>query len=699
MELTEPITTKTLCVAFARQHFRMADSVRWIFRSLAVLVIVLFISGMVASQNDRAAWRWKLFSDARDPSGSTIPAADNSSPNANAVSGDLAPTNAAHLQPSADRSPTGLPPSLPIESRPSDDQTVSGKARTGDTRNGDTRNGDARNVDARNDGEVAGATAARNTTSVQSDSSDSTGNSPSDNPLRQPRGDSRMAKSNTAASGASASQEVEIHRPTAALDEELTEPVSVEDFLRGDVGGERARLLGIDSPAVAGNAGQTAVSGDQTARQGAPDRLEFASTDGGDAGLLRLARQLQRDGRMPHDFRRRNPSKMPNILLVIVENLSREDIGAYGQPLIQTPFLDRLAAGGLRLTQCAGSAVGRPMERTALWYGDLSTATRSGNAKLLRLPRPDLPAELVRAGYLTMLLGECGWPRGNIASSVPTPHATTNRTASARANAPRTAVDRGSESESRIGGGGSTEELTSSRSVDAGAHSSWDAWAGWSDFADARFQAYPLSIPDHKGECLVEANRESPQARFDAVLASACREMLAPLRERRTAESPLNAIPALLVANVDLRWWEESVEPGPEYQFADWSDEERRHAAAVTALDEWLRTVYQEFDDVRGRHDVAVIVIGLPRWRKAKAQQRFRDAVPALDDARPGQLWPYAPVLAAWPRQIPAGRVVNAFCGLHDLLPTMLEMANHESPPRSGSGCSQWRLWMDEDGG
>lgn len=524
-----------------------------------------------------------------------------------------------------------------------------------------------------------------------------------------------MATSSAAASGVAAAQDIEIHRPTAALDEELTEPVSVADFLRGDVGGERARLLGIDPPAAAGNggggggaatagrvadgsAGRAADAGVPTARQGDPDRLEFASTEGGDAGLLRLARQLQRDGWMPHDFRRRNPSKMPNILLVVVENLSREDIGAYGQPLIQTPFLDRLAAGGLRLTQCAGSSVGRSMERTALWYGDLSTASRIGNAKLLRLPRPDLPAEMVRAGYLTMLLGECGWPRGNISSSVPTQQTTANRAASDRAIAPRKTVDRASESGSPALGG-AADELNSSRGPDAGAHSSWDAWAGWSDFAETRFQAYPVSIPDQEGECLVEANREGPQARFDAVLASACRNMLAPLRERRTADSPLNAIPALLVANVDLRWWEDSVEPGPAYPFADWSDEERRHAAAVTAFDEWLRTVYQEFDDARGRHEVAVIVIGLPRWRKAKAQQRFRDAVPALDDARPGQLWPFAPVVAAWPRQIPAGRVVNAFCGLHDILPTMLEMANQESPPRSGSGCSQWRVWMDEDGG
>jgi len=452
---------------------------------------------------------------------------------------------------------------------------------------------------------------------------------------------------------------------SAALDEELTEPVSIEEFLRGDTGGERARLLGMEPMARGAEASAVANDSSKQGSRKSPlaggdrstdpratsalesDRMEFTSTDGGDAGLLKLARHLQRDGRMPQDFRRRDRSRLPNIMLVVVENLSREDIGAYGQPLIRTPYLDRLAAAGLRLTQCAGSSVGRTMERTALWYGDLSNATRPGNVKLLRLPRPDLPAELIRAGYLTMLVGECGWPRG-----------------SAVAQAPH-----------------------------------WDAWTGWSEFSDAAFQAFPVSIPDHEGECLVEANRAGPTARFDTVLTSACRNLLAPLRERRTPDSPLNTVPSLLVANVDLRWWEESVEPGPEYRIPDWTIEEQRHAAAVTALDEWLGAIHQEFDAARGDRELAIVVVGLPRWRKAKTQQRFRDAVPALEDARSAPLWPYAPVIAAWPRQIPTGRVVKAFCGLHDILPTLLEMANDESPPRSGSGCSQWRVWTGEEGG
>ena len=577
---------------------------RWIFRILAVSVILLFVGGIVTSKNDRLDWRWKLLGNAENNSQSAV-----------------TPTTASK----ASAPQSGLSPSTNSESTLS--QSTANKG------------------------------AGERATSVAN----------SDNPLRQQDAAASVSPSSDPGGGGGATGDhaSQSQMSSATLDEELTEPVSIEEFLRGDTGGERARLLGMDPMASGAEASAMANDSSKHGSRKSPlagvdrsmdtratsalesDQLEFTSTDGGDAGLLKLARQLQRDGRMPQDFRRRDRSRLPNIMLVVVENLSREDIGAYGQPLIRTPYLDRLAAAGLRLTQCAGSSVGRTMERTALWYGDLSHATRPGNAKLLRLPRPDLPAELIRAGYLTMLMGECGWPRG-----------------SAVAQAPH-----------------------------------WDAWTGWSEFSDAAFQAFPVSIPDHEGECVVEANRAGPTARFDAVLTSACRNMLAPLRERRTPDSPLNAVPSLLVANVDLRWWEESVEPGPEYRIPDWTIEEQRHAAAVTELDEWLGAIHQEVDAARGDRELAIVVVGLPRWRKAKTQQRFRDAVPALEDTRSAQLWPYAPVIAAWPRQIPTGRVVKAFCGLHDILPTLLEMANDESPPRSGSGCSQWRVWTGEEGG
>lgn len=48
-------------------------------------------------------------------------------------------------------------------------------------------------------------------------------------------------------------------------------------------------------------------------------------------------------------------AKRPNILLILADDLGFSDLGCYGGE-IETPTLDRLAAGGLRFTQCYNAA-------------------------------------------------------------------------------------------------------------------------------------------------------------------------------------------------------------------------------------------------------------------------------------------------------------------------------------------------------
>ena len=48
-------------------------------------------------------------------------------------------------------------------------------------------------------------------------------------------------------------------------------------------------------------------------------------------------------------------AQKPNVLLVLADDLGYSDIGCYGSE-IATPNLDRLAANGLRFTQCYNTA-------------------------------------------------------------------------------------------------------------------------------------------------------------------------------------------------------------------------------------------------------------------------------------------------------------------------------------------------------
>ena len=53
--------------------------------------------------------------------------------------------------------------------------------------------------------------------------------------------------------------------------------------------------------------------------------------------------------------------KSPNIIFIMADDLGYGDLGCYGQALIKTPNIDRLAAQGIRFTQAyAGSTVCAP---------------------------------------------------------------------------------------------------------------------------------------------------------------------------------------------------------------------------------------------------------------------------------------------------------------------------------------------------
>jgi arylsulfatase A-like enzyme len=110
------------------------------------------------------------------------------------------------------------------------------------------------------------------------------------------------------------------------------------------------------------------------------------------------------------------PAPRPNIILVLADDLGYGDLGSYGQRIIQTPHLDRMAAEGIRFTQFyAGSTVCAP-SRSVLMTGQHLGHTRvRGNAGLKNAAAQTLGASdvtvarvLQQAGYATALIGKWG---------------------------------------------------------------------------------------------------------------------------------------------------------------------------------------------------------------------------------------------------------------------------------------------------
>ncbi|HOW70688.1 MAG TPA: arylsulfatase [Phycisphaerae bacterium] len=104
-----------------------------------------------------------------------------------------------------------------------------------------------------------------------------------------------------------------------------------------------------------------------------------------------------------------SPSR-PNVILILADDLGYGDLGCYGQKLIHTPRLDRMAAEGMRFTQFyAGSTVCAPSRCCFMTGLHTGHARVRGNSLVPLRPEDTTMAEVLkRAGYATGIVGKWG---------------------------------------------------------------------------------------------------------------------------------------------------------------------------------------------------------------------------------------------------------------------------------------------------
>lgn len=113
----------------------------------------------------------------------------------------------------------------------------------------------------------------------------------------------------------------------------------------------------------------------------------------------------------------------PNLIWIMADDLGYGDLGCYGQQVIQTPHLDRMALEGMRFTQFyAGATVCAP-SRSVLMTGQHHGHTRvrgnagAANPRAQALQSSDVTVAKVlqQAGYRTALIGK--WGLGDVGAA------------------------------------------------------------------------------------------------------------------------------------------------------------------------------------------------------------------------------------------------------------------------------------------
>jgi arylsulfatase A len=106
------------------------------------------------------------------------------------------------------------------------------------------------------------------------------------------------------------------------------------------------------------------------------------------------------------------PARPPNFVVLFADDLGYSDLSCYGNPVIRTPNLDRLAAEGMRFTSFYAAAAVCTPSRVGLLTGRYPTRAgqpnNTGPETVGGLPLSEilLPQVLKQRGYRTMAIGK-----------------------------------------------------------------------------------------------------------------------------------------------------------------------------------------------------------------------------------------------------------------------------------------------------
>jgi arylsulfatase A-like enzyme len=370
----------------------------------------------------------------------------------------------------------------------------------------------------------------------------------------------------------------------------------------------------------------------------------------------------------------------PNIVLIVADDLGYRELGSFGQKLIRTPNIDRLATQGMKLTQhYSGNAVCAPSRcvlMTAKHPGHAYVRSNKGTPPEGQLPIPDSEVTLAEVlkdqGYVTGAFGKWG-----------------------------------------LGGPGSSGEPLN-QGIDrffgyncqSHAHSYYPSYL-WSDNKRVKLNNVP-AIPGHAS--LKKGSDPTDPKSYDIFkgqdytpdrINEQALEFIKKNKDRQFFLYYPTVIPhvALHVPDEELKpylklgWNDPPFVRGKGYGYTPHFTPRAAYAAMITRMDRYIGNVLSLLDELE-LSDNTIVVFTSDNGTthlKEEVDYDFFNSVGELRGLK-GSLYEggvRVPTIVRWPDRVKAGSTSDRISGFEDWMPTLLDMVGcGQATPKNIDGIS-----------
>lgn len=322
----------------------------------------------------------------------------------------------------------------------------------------------------------------------------------------------------------------------------------------------------------------------------------------------------------------------PNIIFLMADDLGYADLGCYGQKLIETPHIDRLAAQGIRFTQAyAGGPV------CAASRAVLMTGLHNGHAPA-RDNVPHYPSYL-QEGDVTIAeaLKQAGYRCGG--------------------------VDKWS-----LGDAGTVGRAT---------NQGFDMWFGYlnQDHAHYYFTEY---LDDNEKRLELTGNRRSQKHYSHDLLTERALKFIQESQAQPFFLYAAYTLPHFSAKEEDAHGL--AIPSTDPYSQKDWDAKSKKYAAMIHRLDRDVGRIVTLINKLQLKNRTLIIFTS-DNGGHGGVPQRF-DTNGSLRgykrDLTEGGI--RVPFIASWPGAIPANQVSHEIIAFQDMLPTLAELAGADTP-------------------